>query len=98
MSDPAPGIQAVPHDDNLRYFDVIVIGPEGSPFAGKSHSSPPAIREGFSEGKGSLRAGRKAETSLSKRKGIISLRNLGRSDQRGVFINKGFIYPRSTCG
>jgi len=32
VADPAPGIQAVPHDDNLRYFDVIIEGPEGSPF------------------------------------------------------------------
>ncbi|CED83762.1 ubiquitin-conjugating enzyme [Phaffia rhodozyma] len=34
MSDPAPGITAVPHEDNLRYFDVMITGPEGSPFAG----------------------------------------------------------------
>lgn len=32
MADPAPGISAVPHDDNLRYFDVAITGPEGSPF------------------------------------------------------------------
>ena len=32
VADPAPGIQAVPHEDNLRYFDVIIEGPEGSPF------------------------------------------------------------------
>lgn len=35
MSDPAPGITASPHDDNLRYFDVVMTGPEGSPFQGK---------------------------------------------------------------
>lgn len=32
MADPAPGISAVPHEDNLRYFDVVITGPEGSPF------------------------------------------------------------------
>ncbi|KIJ49161.1 hypothetical protein M422DRAFT_161840 [Sphaerobolus stellatus SS14] len=32
MADPAPGISAVPHEDNLRYFDVAITGPEGSPF------------------------------------------------------------------
>ncbi|KAF8519767.1 ubiquitin-conjugating enzyme/RWD-like protein [Hysterangium stoloniferum] len=32
MADPAPGISAVPHDDNLRYFDVAITGPDGSPF------------------------------------------------------------------
>lgn len=34
QSDPAPGITASPHDDNLRYFDVTIQGPEGSPFEG----------------------------------------------------------------
>lgn len=33
-SDPAPGITASPHDDNLRYFDVTIEGPQGSPFEG----------------------------------------------------------------
>lgn len=32
VADPAPGITATPHDDNLRYFDVTIQGPEGSPF------------------------------------------------------------------
>ncbi|KAF8664212.1 hypothetical protein AX16_000775 [Volvariella volvacea WC 439] len=32
MNDPAPGISAIPHDDNLRYFDVTIQGPDGSPF------------------------------------------------------------------
>ncbi len=31
-SDPVPGIIAVPHSDNLRYFDVVITGPEGSPY------------------------------------------------------------------
>ncbi|KAG8898249.1 Ubiquitin-conjugating enzyme 13, partial [Tulasnella sp. 403] len=34
MNDPAPGISAVPHEDNLRYFDVFLTGPQGSPFEG----------------------------------------------------------------
>ncbi|KAG6889559.1 hypothetical protein C0995_016686 [Termitomyces sp. Mi166 len=32
VADPAPGITAQPHDDNLRYFDVTIEGPGGSPF------------------------------------------------------------------
>ncbi|MBW0516597.1 hypothetical protein O181_056312 [Austropuccinia psidii MF-1] len=34
VSDAPPGISAVPHDDNLRYFDVKLQGPEGSAFQG----------------------------------------------------------------
>ncbi len=33
VADPAPGITAAPHEDNLRYFDVTIQGPDGSPFA-----------------------------------------------------------------
>ncbi|KAL9106313.1 MAG: hypothetical protein Q9227_008649 [Pyrenula ochraceoflavens] len=29
-----PGISAVPHDDNLRYFDVNIHGPSQSPYEG----------------------------------------------------------------
>ena len=29
-----PGISAIPHDDNLRYFDVQVHGPSQSPYEG----------------------------------------------------------------
>ncbi|CAD6571451.1 MAG: hypothetical protein CYPHOPRED_004441 [Cyphobasidiales sp. Tagirdzhanova-0007] len=32
VADSPPGISAVPHDDNLRYFDVIIEGPNESPF------------------------------------------------------------------
>ncbi len=35
VADPAPGIQAVPHEDNLRYFDVVMDGPGNSPFEGE---------------------------------------------------------------
>jgi len=34
MAEPAPGISATPHEDNLRYFDVIMAGPSQSPFEG----------------------------------------------------------------
>ena len=29
-----PGISAVPHEDNLRYFDVNIHGPSQSPYEG----------------------------------------------------------------
>lgn len=32
ITDPVAGITAVPHSDNLRYFDVVITGPEGSPY------------------------------------------------------------------
>lgn len=35
LADPAPGISATPHEENLRYFDVIIAGPGQSPFEGK---------------------------------------------------------------
>lgn len=30
--DPVPGISAVPHQDNSRYFDVVMVGPKDSPY------------------------------------------------------------------
>jgi ubiquitin-protein ligase len=30
-----PGISAVPHEDNLRYFDVMIHGPTQSPYEGR---------------------------------------------------------------
>ena len=35
-----PGISAVPHDDNLRYFDVTIDGPSQSPYEGRSLFNP----------------------------------------------------------
>ncbi|GAB7345440.1 hypothetical protein MBLNU457_3772t1 [Dothideomycetes sp. NU457] len=35
MAEPVPGISAIPHDDNLRYFDVKIDGPSQSPYEGK---------------------------------------------------------------
>jgi ubiquitin-conjugating enzyme E2 N len=34
FKEPAPGISVSPHNDNLRYFDVIIAGPAGSPYEG----------------------------------------------------------------
>uniref|UniRef100_A0A8H7TU01 Ubiquitin-conjugating enzyme E2 2 n=1 Tax=Bionectria ochroleuca TaxID=29856 RepID=A0A8H7TU01_BIOOC len=34
MAEPVPGISAVPHEDNLRYFDVEIHGPSQSPYEG----------------------------------------------------------------
>jgi len=31
-----PGISAVPHEDNARYFNVIIQGPDSSPYEGSS--------------------------------------------------------------
>ncbi|EGF81110.1 hypothetical protein BATDEDRAFT_29762 [Batrachochytrium dendrobatidis JAM81] len=36
IAEPAPGIEAHPHEDNLRYFDVVIAGPSQSPFEGGS--------------------------------------------------------------
>ena len=36
VADSPPGISAIPHDDNLRYFDVLISGPNESPFEGQS--------------------------------------------------------------
>eukprot|EP01117_Protostelium_nocturnum_P008395 TRINITY_DN299_c0_g1_i1.p1 TRINITY_DN299_c0_g1~~TRINITY_DN299_c0_g1_i1.p1 ORF type:complete len:152 (-),score=35.20 TRINITY_DN299_c0_g1_i1:118-573(-) len=34
ISEPDPGISATPAEDNLRYFNVMIAGPTGSPFEG----------------------------------------------------------------
>eukprot|EP00013_Stygamoeba_regulata_P025872 CAMPEP_0177646244 /NCGR_PEP_ID=MMETSP0447-20121125/9673_1 /TAXON_ID=0 /ORGANISM="Stygamoeba regulata, Strain BSH-02190019" /LENGTH=149 /DNA_ID=CAMNT_0019148769 /DNA_START=147 /DNA_END=596 /DNA_ORIENTATION=- len=34
LSEPAPGISATPHEENLRHFDVVIEGPTGSPYEG----------------------------------------------------------------
>eukprot|EP00297_Palpitomonas_bilix_P018600 CAMPEP_0113889340 /NCGR_PEP_ID=MMETSP0780_2-20120614/13430_1 /TAXON_ID=652834 /ORGANISM="Palpitomonas bilix" /LENGTH=149 /DNA_ID=CAMNT_0000878403 /DNA_START=31 /DNA_END=480 /DNA_ORIENTATION=+ /assembly_acc=CAM_ASM_000599 len=55
MRDPAPGITASPHEENLRYFNVVIAGPSQSPYEGGSFSlelflpedypmSPPKVR------------------------------------------------------
>ncbi|KAJ1954228.1 Ubiquitin-conjugating enzyme E2 35, partial [Dipsacomyces acuminosporus] len=32
--DPAPGIDAQPHEGNIRYFNVVMDGPDQSPYQG----------------------------------------------------------------
>ncbi|WFD34383.1 E2 ubiquitin-conjugating enzyme [Malassezia cuniculi] len=34
IAEPVPGIETSPHEDNLRYFDVVISGPAQSPFEG----------------------------------------------------------------
>jgi ubiquitin-conjugating enzyme E2 N len=38
-----PGISAVPHEDNLRYFDVMIHGPTQSPYEGEIRPRKPQI-------------------------------------------------------
>lgn len=38
--EPVPGISAVPHEDNLRYFDVTIDGPAQSPYERMFPSCP----------------------------------------------------------
>lgn len=45
VADPAPGITASPHDDNLRYFDVTIEGPGGSPFEGACYNQLAVLQE-----------------------------------------------------
>ncbi|KAI8551437.1 hypothetical protein RHMOL_Rhmol06G0185500 [Rhododendron molle] len=34
LSEPAPGISASPSEDNMRYFNVMILGPSQSPYEG----------------------------------------------------------------
>jgi len=34
QEEPAPGISATPHEENMRYFNVVITGPSGSPYEG----------------------------------------------------------------
>uniref|UniRef100_A0A2P2LU12 UBC core domain-containing protein n=1 Tax=Rhizophora mucronata TaxID=61149 RepID=A0A2P2LU12_RHIMU len=34
LSEPAPGISASPAEDNMRYFNVMILGPTQSPYEG----------------------------------------------------------------
>ncbi|XP_047094764.1 ubiquitin-conjugating enzyme E2 36-like isoform X2 [Lolium rigidum] len=34
LSEPAPGISASPSEENMRYFNVMVLGPAQSPYEG----------------------------------------------------------------
>ena len=37
MSEPAPGISASPSETNLRYFNVMILGPVQSPYEGGAY-------------------------------------------------------------
>ena len=43
QNEPVPGISAQPHDDNARYFDVIVEGPGGSCYEGNLFPTLPLL-------------------------------------------------------
>ncbi|OQR95114.1 ubiquitin-conjugating enzyme E2 [Achlya hypogyna] len=32
LAEPVPGISATPYEDNLRYFQVVIAGPQSSPY------------------------------------------------------------------
>ncbi|KAL6538309.1 Ubiquitin-conjugating enzyme E2 36 [Orobanche gracilis] len=34
LSEPAPGISASPSEENMRYFNVMILGPTQSPYEG----------------------------------------------------------------
>ncbi|CUV05102.1 unnamed protein product [Cryptosporidium hominis] len=36
-NDPSPGINAEPDEDNYRYFKIMMMGPEGTPYEGGSY-------------------------------------------------------------
>lgn len=36
-SDPSPGINAEPDKDNYRYFKIMMMGPEGTPYEGGTY-------------------------------------------------------------
>ena len=38
LQKPDPGISATPHDDNARYFNVIIAGPQDSAYEGDTDS------------------------------------------------------------
>ncbi|KAJ1927919.1 ubiquitin-conjugating enzyme E2 N [Tieghemiomyces parasiticus] len=47
IKDPVPGIIAEPHEDNLRYFDVVIAGPTQSPFQGGEFKLELFLPEGY---------------------------------------------------
>lgn len=47
VSDPVPGITALPHDDNMRYFSVSINGPEQSPYEGGVFKLELFLPEGY---------------------------------------------------
>jgi len=45
QNEPVPGISAFPHEDNARYFDVMVEGPGGSCYEGTHDQSETPYHE-----------------------------------------------------
>lgn len=43
LQDPVPGIEAHPHEDNLRYFEVTIVGPADSPYQGTHATAQLAV-------------------------------------------------------
>ena len=43
LQKPDPGISATPHDNNLRYFNVVIAGPQDSAYDGAFDNPFPAI-------------------------------------------------------
>ncbi|KEH38621.1 ubiquitin-conjugating enzyme [Medicago truncatula] len=39
LSEPAPGISASPSEDNMRYFNVMILGPTQSPYEGSDDTN-----------------------------------------------------------
>lgn len=39
-----PGITATPYEDNLRYFNVLISGPNDTPYDGATPARPPEAR------------------------------------------------------
>lgn len=63
-----PGISAVPHPENLRYFDVTIDGPDSSPYEGTlCPSSPPLPYAALTLHPPSPPAGIRELTSLARR-------------------------------
>jgi hypothetical protein len=55
LSAAAPGISAAPSEENLRYFNVMILGPQQSPYEGE------ASLKGTRKNPGGMRALRSAE-------------------------------------
>lgn len=83
VADPAPGIVATPHEDNLRYFDVVISGPSQSPFegerAGQQHKKD---REATKSRQASIRTSFASSESLASHLSVVA-RGTPRSHSAG---------------
>jgi hypothetical protein len=41
----APGISAAPSEENLRYYNVMILGPQASPYEGEGPAAPTAVSQ-----------------------------------------------------